>query len=146
MRDVGHTNHPARRRPVTTIAPPDESDELVLSGPPTERTGRLRGRAGRELRRAMIDPAADTEGATAFVPTVNDRLALFTPMVTAVRVATTAISLLLRSFPVDQSTPDTTRSGRGDPGRAHTPTSGGCCPPRAAPAALRVALRADRRR
>jgi len=82
---------------VKTLTPPHDPDDLLLGGPPPERTGRLRGRAGREIRRALIDTSIGADEAATLVPSVNDRLALFTPMVTAVRVATTAISLLLAS-------------------------------------------------
>ncbi|HNI35898.1 MAG TPA: sensor histidine kinase [Microthrixaceae bacterium] len=78
-----------------TLTPPDEPD-LVLATPPTERGGPLRSRAARELRRAMIDTAVDAADVS-FGAGGSDRLAVFTPMVTAVRVATTAISLLLAS-------------------------------------------------
>ena len=78
-----------------TLSPSDDPDELLLGTPPPERPGLLRGRAGREIRRALIDTAVSPDESTAFAPGGIDRLALFTPMVTAVRVATTAISLLL---------------------------------------------------
>jgi len=80
---------------VKTLSPSDDPDELLLGEPPPERPGLLRGRAGREIRRALIDTAVSPDESTAFAPGGIDRLALFTPMVTAVRVATTAISLLL---------------------------------------------------
>lgn len=77
-----------------TITPPHDHDDL-LPDVPLDRGSRLRRRAGREIRRALIDPAIGPDDPAAYVPSTDDRLALFTPMVTAVRVATTAISLLL---------------------------------------------------
>lgn len=84
---------------MTTLSPPDEPTELLLTTPPTEGGG-VRGRAARELRRALLDPSLGDPDATALGLPSADRLALFTPMVTAVRVATTAISLLLASSEV----------------------------------------------
>ncbi|MFN8053433.1 MAG: GAF domain-containing sensor histidine kinase [Acidimicrobiales bacterium] len=83
-----------------TLTPPDDPNDLLLAGPPPEPSGLLRGRAGREIRRALIDPSLAGDEATQLGPSTMDRLAIFTPMVTAVRLATTAISLLLASSKV----------------------------------------------
>jgi len=75
---------------VTPLTIDELDDDPVADGP----LGRLCSRVARALRSAFID----TSGPTAYVSEVDqgeDRVAAFSPMITAVRVAAVAVSLLL---------------------------------------------------
>ena len=74
----------------------DDQDELFgLPGPRNDTGGSVTGRVSRELRRALIDNHGSSPALAHIGPESADRLALFSPVITAVRLATTAISLLL---------------------------------------------------
>ncbi len=103
-------------------APPD--DPISADEPPTTSTGtssdeqptqpprpglgaRLRERLDRDLREALIDPSQQPTGDFDIVaeqlPTIGvDRVASFNSLITAMRLATTAISLLLVASRLDQ--------------------------------------------
>lgn len=61
----------------------------------TDADHRGRGRVARELRRALIDPSIGTQDLTTVLAVESDRLVAFTPLITAIRLATTAASILL---------------------------------------------------
>ncbi len=72
----------------------DLRDQLVRRGP----WERLRRRVGRDVRQALVDPANRPEGDFELGEVVaRDRIAAFTPLITAARLATTIISVLLVS-------------------------------------------------
>ena len=74
----------------------DDQDELFgLPGPRNDTGSSVTGRVSRELRRALIDNHGSSPALAHIGPESADRLALFSPVITAVRLATTAISLLL---------------------------------------------------
>jgi signal transduction histidine kinase len=82
-----------------SAAPPEPSEP---SGP----LGRLKSRWSRDLRNAMVDPAQQPTGDFDIVaqqlPSLGaDRVASFNSLITAMRLATTAISLLLVSNKLD---------------------------------------------
>ena len=86
----------------TTPDPPPEPPEAD-DGP----LARLRSRWSRDLRNAMVDPAQQPAGDFDIVsqqrPSMgSDRVASFNSLITAMRLATTAISLLLVSGRLDQ--------------------------------------------
>lgn len=65
-----------------------------MPAPPDEQRP---GRVARELRRALIDTGIAPEPVVDIVGQPADRLAVFTPVLTAMRLATTAASLLMAS-------------------------------------------------
>lgn len=65
------------------------------SAPPETDDVAPEGRLARDFRRAMVDPSADRQSID--VITTHDRVATFGPVVTTMRLATTAVSLLLVS-------------------------------------------------
>jgi signal transduction histidine kinase len=97
-------------------APPDDqlSSEpspsgVGMSAPPNESgvVDRLRARISRDLREALIDPSQQPTGDFDIVaqqlPSIGvDRVASFASLITAMRLATTAISLLLVASRLDQ--------------------------------------------
>ena len=81
---------------------PETSDAPTDTGP----LGRLRSRWSRDLRNAMVDPAQQPTGdfdivAQQLPSMMGDRVASFNSLITAMRLATTAISLLLVSSRLD---------------------------------------------
>lgn len=80
-----------------TLHPDDHLQETqpAPAATPT-RTRQGGGRISREIRRAGVDPSLDAEAAIADIaPRRHDRVAVFGPVITGARLATTAISLLL---------------------------------------------------
>lgn len=82
----------------------DESDEAFVDAPPEDTgfTSRLRARVSKDLRNALIDPATEPTGdfdiIVAQTPnSAADRVSTFSGLITALRLATTVISLLLVS-------------------------------------------------
>ncbi|MBS1836448.1 MAG: GAF domain-containing sensor histidine kinase [Actinobacteria bacterium] len=97
-------------------APPDDpindtaTDRSALAPSPPTSSGviqRLRDRLSHDLREAMIDPSQQPTGDFDIVaqqlPSMGvDRVASFTSLITAMRLATTAISLLLVTSRLDE--------------------------------------------
>lgn len=84
---------------MTTLSSPEHLPEQVEEvDAPRSRGAAVHGRVARELRRALVDPsAANTDQVPDLVGQPLDRLTPFSPVITAMRLATTAISLLLAS-------------------------------------------------
>lgn len=87
----GHTPTRSERTDQTRVDRPDDSGGLV---------GRFRERLNRDLREALIDqaqqPTGDFDIVAQQLPSMGvDRVASFNSLITAMRLATTAISLLL---------------------------------------------------
>lgn len=84
-------------------APTEPTEDLPEEPAPTGSwTERLRGRVARDLRNALVDPDQQPSGdfdivAQQLPRMATDRIASFNSLVTATRLATTAISLLLVS-------------------------------------------------
>ena len=75
----------------------DDTDLLPVADSGST-SGGVTGRVSRELRRALVDPSGlGHEHASDIVGTPTDRVAIFGPVITAIRLATTAISILLAS-------------------------------------------------
>lgn len=88
---------------------PDGTDPLAPAAPPAPQglTARLRSRVSADLRSALVDPSQEPTGDFDIVVQqpgrAGDRVATFAGLITAMRLATTAISLLLVSTSADDS-------------------------------------------
>jgi len=85
--------HPSARRPVKTISATEQPQDHRDGVRESAADGRLRARAGRGIRRAILEPTIAGPGGQSAL--MADRLAMFTPVITAVRLSTTALSVLL---------------------------------------------------
>ena len=80
-------------------AAPESEPEIFPDN--DERADRISGRVARELRRALIDPrSVPEEHVSDIVGQPLDRVAVFGPIITSLRLATTATSILLASSDV----------------------------------------------
>jgi signal transduction histidine kinase len=73
---------------------PTTSDPSAHVGPAAPKDGGFQNRIARELRRALVDPATKSDEPD-IVTRRSDRVAAFGPVIMAMRLATTAITLLL---------------------------------------------------
>ncbi len=79
-----------------TLSRHDSQPEKELLAPRAPEAGPLRGRVSRELRRALIDPNSGmSDEFHGIIGLPQDRVAPFAPVITAMRMATTAVSLLV---------------------------------------------------
>lgn len=84
---------------MSATAAPERDAEIFSDA--DERDDRISGRVARELRRALIDPrSGPDEHVSDIVGQPLDRVAVFGPIITSLRLATTATSILLASSQV----------------------------------------------
>jgi signal transduction histidine kinase len=93
--------------PISPPEPPPPSGDRAPKPSGTGVIDRLRERLGRDLREALIDPSQQPTGDFDIVaqqlPSMGvDRVASFNSLITAMRLATTAISLLLVASRLDE--------------------------------------------
>lgn len=87
--------HPPTLAGCVNLDLPD--DDLLHAGDPAGPPRAVTGRVSRELRRALVDPSAVAAEQVTDLMGPTDRVAAFAPVIVAIRLATTAISVLLAS-------------------------------------------------